>query len=71
MAKQSPETVVSAQPEQEQALTLDEFCTRLSMTDRRVELIGAWHFTEKRAGVVKDTESAFKARFIDFATHPA
>lgn len=53
------------------ALTLDEFCTRLSARDRRVELIGAFASTERRAGVVKDVESAFAARFAAFCTAPA
>lgn len=61
--------VVEPQSEEE-ALTLEEFCTRLSMTDRRVELIGGWHSDEQRSGVVKDTESAFRARFVAFATKP-
>lgn len=51
-------------------LTLDEFCTRLSMKDKRVELIGAFHFTEKAAGKIKDAESAFEERFAAFATKP-
>ena len=49
-------------------LTLDEFCTRLSARDKRVELIGAFHFTEKQAGTVKDFESSFQARFDTFST---
>lgn len=52
-------------------LTLDEFCTRLSAQDKRVELIGAFHNVEKQAGKVKDTEAAFKKRFDDFAIQPA
>lgn len=52
-------------------LTVDEFCTRLSATDRRVELIGAFHATEKAAGRAKDLESAFLARFESFVSQPA
>lgn len=52
-------------------LTIDEFCTRLSATDKRVELIGAFHNVESQAGKVKDTEAAFKKRFDDFAIQPA
>lgn len=51
-------------------MMLEEFCTRLSKTDKRVELIGGFHYTEVAAGVVKDAESAFKARFDAFATKP-
>lgn len=51
-------------------LTLDEFCIRLSNTDKRVELIGGFAYSERAAGTIKDTESAFKARFAAFATKP-
>lgn len=52
-------------------LTLDEFCSRLSVSDKRVELIGAFHTTEKAAGRSKDVESAYKARFTAFIKQPA
>lgn len=52
-------------------LGLGEFCARLSASDRRVELIGAFHFAEKRAGRVKDTEANYKARFSAFCRQPA
>ena len=52
------------------ALTLDEFCTRLSASDRRVELIGAFHFVETRAGRFKDAESGYRARFAAFVNKP-
>jgi hypothetical protein len=52
-------------------LTLEEFCTRLSRTDKRVELIGGFHHSEKLAGNVKDSEAAFLGRFQKFATQPA
>ena len=60
-------------PAQDQAdeLTLAEFCARLSRTDRRVELIGGFHAVTTRAGVIKDTEAGFAARFEAFATQPA
>ena len=51
-------------------LTLEEFCTRVSATDNRVELIGAFFHDEKTAGNVKDTHAAFAARFTAFATKP-
>jgi hypothetical protein len=47
-------------------LSLDEFCARLSLTDKRVELIGGFHHTERAAGHNKDVEAAFKERFIAF-----
>lgn len=55
----------------EESLTLEEFCARLSSTDRRVELIGGFHSDEKRAERFKDTESAYRARYQAFATKPA
>lgn len=51
-------------------ITLEEFCVRVSKSDRRVELIGAFHFVEKKAGHFKDAESNYQARFQAFATKP-
>lgn len=66
MAKETSEAVVPAAD----SLTLDEFCTRLSSSDKRVELIGGFYSVEKSAGRIKDLESAFQSRFIAFATKP-
>lgn len=52
-------------------LTLDEFCSRLSVSDKRVELIGAFAHTETVAGRLKDTESAYAGRFGEFINQPA
>lgn len=52
-------------------LTLDEFCTQLSQSDKRVELIGGFHHVERKHGRVRDTESAFRARFEAFVKAPA
>lgn len=52
-------------------LTLTEFCTRLSATDRRVELIGGFEHSEKVAGQVSDLEMNFAKRFAEFANQPA
>lgn len=65
-AEAAPAPVADAFP-----LTVDEFCSRLSVSDRRVELIGAFHATEKAAGRVKDLESAFRSRFEAFINSPA
>lgn len=51
-------------------LSLVEFCTRLSATVRRPELISAFEFSERRAGRVKDTAEAFQARFEKFGKTP-
>lgn len=67
-----PEDAAAA-PEAPEAfpLTLDEFCAQLSSEDRRVELIGGFHATERAAGRTKDLASAFKARFDEFVVRPA
>lgn len=74
MSKQSntPEPVSAEAPAASDfPLSLDEFCTRLSSTDKRVELIGAFHHVEKVAGRVQDTSGNFAARFEAFAKQPA
>lgn len=65
------ESTQQAETAPELDLTLDEFCSRLSRTDRRVELIGAFASSERRAGTVKATETEFSARFKAFITAPA
>lgn len=52
-------------------VTLDEFCMDLSKTDRRTELIGGFHFDEKKNGRVRDTSEAYAKRFLDFTNAPA
>ena len=51
-------------------LTLDEFCVRLSSTDRRPELLSGFHFTETRAQRLKDTEAAYRERFKAYVNTP-
>ena len=51
-------------------LTIDEFCLRLSTSDKRVELIGAFNYVEKAAGHIKDAEHEYRARFDAFANQP-
>lgn len=52
-------------------ITLDEFCQRKSNSDKRVEMIGAFHFDQKRQGRIKDSEAAFGSRFEAFVNKPA
>lgn len=52
-------------------LTVDEFCTRKSATDKRVELLAGFYSDERREGRVKDSEAAFEARYVKFANRPA
>lgn len=70
MAKQVPAEETAIQPEAD-AVTLEEFCLRLSNTDRRVEMIGAFHSEERRAGRVKDAEDAYSVRYQAFVNKPA
>lgn len=63
--------VVQQAAQKDFPLSLDEFCARLSQTDRRVEMIGAFNAAEKAAGRVKDTEQAFNARYVAFINQPA
>lgn len=74
MAKQTntPEPVSAEAPAVgDFPLSLDEFCQRLSASDNRVELIGAFHHVESSAGRVHDTSGNFTARFEAFINQPA
>lgn len=51
-------------------LSLDEFCTRLSQNDKRVELIGGFHASEKAAQNLNDTEANYMKRLDEFAKKP-
>lgn len=54
----------------EVALSLTEFCTRLSETVKRPELIGAFEFRERVAKRNKATEAEFRKRFDEFTKTP-
>ena len=49
------------------ACTLDEWCTHLSVGDRRVEMIGGFAYSERVAGRVRDLPSAYASRYAAFA----
>ena len=52
-------------------LTLDEWCARESMTERRVELLAAFHFDERTSGgPAKDSAENFASRYAAFAVRP-
>lgn len=70
MTKKIVETPAVQQEPDGFPLTLDEFCTRLSAKDRRVEMIGGFHSDEKRAGRIMDTEAAFLSRYHQFISKP-
>lgn len=54
----------------EYPVTLTEFCQRLSATDKRVELIAAFHHDEEAAGRLSDLEGKYRARLDAFANRP-
>lgn len=69
MARSTPAPKVDvSSPE---PVTLQEFCTVLSSTDRRVELIAGFHSVELQAGRIKDTAAAYRSRFEAFTNKPA
>jgi hypothetical protein len=52
-------------------LSLDEFCQNFSMQERRVTLLGAFHFEMKRQKRLFDLDSVYRAAFAAFVTAPA
>jgi len=67
-----PVTIAAAKPaETEFPMTIDEFCSQLSQHDKRVEIIGGFHYVEKHAGRGKDTRLNYRARFEAFLKQPA
>lgn len=69
-SKPEPQDAPAA-PAAEFPVSLDNFCADLSKSDKRVELIGGFHFTERAAGRLRDVASAYSARFQSFVTRPA
>lgn len=61
-----PEVPLAAIP-----LSLDEFCKNFSRQERRVTLLGAFHFEMKRQKRLTDTDSNYRAAFAVFITAPA
>ena len=51
-------------------LTLHEYCSRLSVTTPKPELIGGFEFSERVAGRLSGTEAEFKSRFDVFVNKP-
>lgn len=62
-----PESLETAEP----ILSLHEHCIRLSVDDRRVELIAAFESAERAAGRLRDTASAYAERYQAFINKPA
>lgn len=70
MPKEEPNTTAGAAVADPEAVTLQEFCTRLSSTDRRVELIAGFHHSELVAGRVKDASASYSTRYAEFVNKP-
>lgn len=51
-------------------ISLEEFCQRRSRSDRRVELIAAFHSEQSRTQQFKASESEYAARLDKFANQP-
>lgn len=71
MSKTAPAAAPAQPDESSFPMALEEFCSRLSASDNRVELIGAFAHSEKAAGKAKDTDAAYAARYAKFANQPA
>ena len=63
--------VVQPAPTPDPEITLDQFAIELSRRDKRVELLNAFVFAERRAKHFKDTKKNYLARFDAFADQPA
>lgn len=48
-----------------------EWCASTSQTDKRVELLGAFHAQETKLGRGRDTATAYAARLAAFSRQPA
>lgn len=72
-ATDEPQAVATPQPSAPDAfnLTLQEFCTRLSAEDGRVEMIAGFEYSEKKAGHFHDSADNFTVRYVAFQTQPA
>lgn len=70
--KEKVELAVAGAPDavQEIPLSLDEYCKRLSLSEKRYGLISGFHHTEKAAGRLHDVASAYKARYDVFLSTP-
>lgn len=61
--------VVETEPQHIQ-IRLREFCTHLSVSDKRVEMIGAFFSEEKEAGREKDLKENYSSRYKAFVCRP-
>lgn len=61
---------VDVAAQDEPKVSLVEFCSRVSETLTRPELINGFHHKERAAGRLKDTTTAYRARFDAFVNAP-
>jgi hypothetical protein len=52
-------------------MSIDEFCSRTSESDKRVELVSAFFNNERSSGRVNDTFVSYAARYKSFINQPA
>lgn len=70
-ASETPSGLAPVPPADAFPEPLEEFCQRLSVSDGRVELIGAFFSAEMAAQRVKDVPQTFLDRFQAFTAQPA
>lgn len=66
MAKTTDDTTPAPVTPKTFPLTIEEFCTELSKTDKRPEMIYAFSKDEMRNGRVRDTAENFQSRYVAF-----
>jgi len=53
-------------------ITITEYCKKLSLNDKRMELIGGFHaWMKNKKKITKATEAEFKGHFDTFRNMPA
>lgn len=70
MAKTDNQVADGAAPDA-YPLSVEEFLSRLSQTDKRVELLGAFHAYCLSTGLLVATEADFLSALSSFAKRPA
>ena len=71
MSGKKIDEAAAPQPLEAEVIPLDVFCERLSASDRRIELISAFHSASSRQGLQNATEADFSDAFAAFCNQPA
>jgi len=69
--KQPTPAAAKSAPPKDFPISLEEFCKRASMTDKRVELLGGFHHHARSKKMLHARESDFAAEYAKFLTMPA